>query len=208
MQAPQHDKPKSHFWSHRAKWVGNIAPMAAGIPFFVIGFFLALKDHHFGIPSLTWLLLGVLTPAVALNWLALVGNEALKSDFYARHSRAFIHDSTEQSLFFGAATEGFKSWLDPHEDIGFLTLSDRSIHFYGEKLHFEIKGMDIKGLGWKANPHSLLGLGGFISLTWSQGHEIKTTYLESRDKKSLSANRKHTLITLENIRAIAENARK
>lgn len=206
--ASQPSEPKNLYWTHRAKWIGNILPLLIGVPFIVIGLIIGARSHSWRDGVLIWFGLGVLLPALTLNWLGLAGNQTLKSDFYARNSRAFARESDSDCLFFGVASSGFRSLLDPHEDIGFICLHENGFRFYGEKIRVEVSGAEIKGLGWKANPHSWLGLGGFALITYNQKGEDKTLLMESREKSSLLANKKLTHSVLDQLKSITEAAHK
>ncbi len=183
---------KAEFWNLRAKLVGNLLPLLLGAPFFIYGVILARQTHVLIGKDLIFLAIGVLLPTLFLNWLAMVGNKSIKTSFYARHSRAFHKPDALDSFFCGMAWPEFSSLLDPHQDVGYLTLDKGEVHYFGEQFRFQIEIKDISSIRWKKNPHSFLGLGGFLAITWSDQGKTEVVFLESRNESNLLANKKKT----------------
>lgn len=55
--------------------------------------------------------------------------------------------------------------IDPHADIGFLVLGQNQWTYRGEMLTFSGSYKDIKGIKFSSNAHTMVGLGGYLSLT-------------------------------------------
>ena len=88
-------------------------------------------------------------------------------------------------LFVGMTRPGFRSLMDPHEDIALLIFSPTELEVYGEKAQFRIPRASITGVKLKPNTHSWIGLGGWIVIECGE----QTFFVESRQSDVLVDNK-------------------
>jgi len=169
---------KPILWTFGAKLVPNLLPLFVGLPFWVGGIILARRGAVADAVEVA--AFGLVICAVSLNWLGLIGNETLREKCLKRLN------PPPGSLFVGISRPGFKNALDPHEDIGFLTFEAERLIVQGERIRVEIPRMQELRFGYAPNPHTLLGLGRWVTIDGGPDFHI---HIEPREERSLRANR-------------------
>ncbi len=190
-------------WSVGRKWMGNLIPALFSVPVLILALWLYQKQ---GLSSATWVTLCAF-PGVAWVSVGLFGlyaNEAMREAMAQRlqRARAIRRDAI---VFVGAATPAYRSALDPHEDVGFLIFDPDALEFFGEKLQLTITREQIQAVRLRMNPHSVLGLGGWVSIEGLFGGEPGRFLIESRNRGTLFGNRWDRRRLLARIRAWHES---
>lgn len=168
-------------WSVGRQVVPNALPVLCGLPFLIAALYLKAKGQGLDIGLVV---AAIATPAITLNWLGMTGNVAMRRLLEARLQ------PSQDAIFVGYAPAGFKGLLDPHADLGFLTFDDAELTFRGEQFDVHInRSRDIQ-VGFAFNPHSLLGLGRWLSVSGRSDEGPVTMLIEPRQAPTLLANRK------------------
>lgn len=186
-----HPTGRPRFWTAAAKFKGNIMPLTVGAPFFAAGLIEFSRSHRIQGWFAIWMLLCIAACLISLNWLGLAGNRSMKSNFYALHSRQFLKGGDEW-FFTGFAWRGFVSLFDPHQDIGALAIGNGRILFFGELFQAEAPIAWVRKVRRKANPHSMLGYGGFLEIEFENQGKTDFWLIELRTERSLRACRRAT----------------
>ncbi len=129
---------------------------------------------------------------LVLAWLAvglfgLIGNSALKREMGRRWHDAHPFDQSER-YFVGCARPAYRSALDPHEDVGWLVLHDDRVEFFGSMLQLTMDKAQVAQVVRRANPHSWLGFGGWVSLEAQVKDKGLRLLVEPREAKTLWGN--------------------
>lgn len=169
---------KPAIWTLRRKIVPNVLPLLVGIPFWVCA--AILGRHGSFLDAIELATFGLLICAVSLNWLGVTGNEGMRADL----ARRVIPPA--DAIFIGFSRPGFVNALDPHEDIGFFWLESDRLVIRGERLNMEMPRDRSMMIGFAPNPHTLLGLGRWVTL--GTENELKVR-VEPRERGSLRANK-------------------
>lgn len=170
------------------KLLGNLVPLAvlltvAGLGAVLVGraqsdalgWFLLLSS-----PVLTWL---------TTNFVGLWDNRRLRARVEMR-LRTLRPRNTDRKIFVGFARPAYRSVLDPHEDVGFLIFHEDRLEFFGGELHFTLFREDYGEVKTRPNPHTLLGLGGWVSIEGKVEGQPVRMYVEPREDFSLIGNRR------------------
>lgn len=173
-------------WTVWRKLVGNLLPLIVAAPFLVLGI---IEFPHVGMTGKAlWYFLGFIICAwIATNFLGNSGGAGLKAEIGKRlhHLRPFDH---AQKTFVGFARPGFQGLLDPHEDVGYLIFHQDHLEFFGGKTNVELKATDITGVKFRANPHTWVGLGRWISIEGVSQNLPVRLLIEPREKATLIGN--------------------
>jgi hypothetical protein len=124
---------------------------------------------------------------LAMNYFGLHHNELLKAEVMKRLV-ATRPDIKATLCFVGIATPKYSSLLDPHEDVGYLVLHNDRIEFFGDHLNLSVGKHDISRVEYLPNPHSILGLGRWISIEGIIGDSRIRLEVEPRERKTLLGN--------------------
>jgi hypothetical protein len=124
---------------------------------------------------------------LAMNFWGLHRNQSLRRSLYARFKIA-RPDLDAPFWFVGIATPKYASLLDPHEDIGFVVLHPDRMEFFGDHLNLSIYKNDIFGLDFRPNPHSLVGLGRWVSIEGKVADSRIRLQMEPRERRTLLGN--------------------
>ncbi|MBX3095928.1 MAG: hypothetical protein KF812_03625 [Fimbriimonadaceae bacterium] len=152
-------------WSTTRKFAGNLLPLVFSVPLLVLA---ASEAAEHGPTGKLFLLLGAFA---VIGWFTTglfgaIGNDYLKDGVgeALHHDRGF--DNTEK-YFVGFAPPNTKGLFDPHDDVGYLILHPDRLEFFGEANHVSLMREHAKVVRKRPNIHSLLGLGGWVSV---EGH--------------------------------------
>ena len=185
----------------RHKLLGNLVPLA--VMSVVAGLGIALMSR----PSATvaaWFLLLV---APVLGWLTvnlygLWANRQLRAEVELR-LKIQRPRARATKYFVGFARPTYHSVLDPHEDVGFLIFHEDRLEFFGVEFHLNLYVEDFLSVRKRANPHTLLGLCGWISIEGtSEGRPVRML-LEPREHPSLVGNQRWATFLVSEIKKLS-----
>lgn len=173
-------------WTVWRKLVGNLLPLLIASPFLVLGI---IEFPHFGMTgkALVDFCLFIVCTWIATNFLGNSGSWGLKAELGKRlhHVRPF--DKTEK-MFVGFSRPGYQGLLDPHEDVGFLLFHKDRLEFFGGQTNVELPANEITIVKFRANPHSWVGLGRWISVEGDSNGAPVRLLIEPREKATLIGN--------------------
>jgi hypothetical protein len=185
-------------WTTKSRLLGNLIPMIFCIPFLVVAILLYRPEKPFsGWPLFMGLFLvsGWTSLAIFGYW----GNDSMRAQIGRKRDRVAPPTDGEKlpRFFVGMARPSYRNALDPHEDVGFVILHSDRLEFFGDELTFEMPKETFKSVRFRMNPHTILGLGRWISLEGEKDGQSLRLYLESRESSILIGNWGHS----ERIRA-------
>lgn len=176
----------ARWWSGELKWMGNLVPMIFWLPLTAAGVLIGLVKHNYLVGAYL-VLAGQIIGWIAINNFGLWQNKALK-----RHLGKLFElrqgDFDGFRIFVGLSRPGFKSLLDPHEDIGYLAIDGSHLFFVGEHFGFRVQASEIENIAFASSIHTLLGLGGWVELDLTHDGERKILYFEPREERTLWRN--------------------
>lgn len=179
-------RPGRRLWTTSRQVIGNLLPLIAVlIPAIPIS--LGVVRNGVTWPAIGQLLGCIAFGVLVLNYLGLYGNRGMQRKFSLRYP-ALYPDAPAPTLFVGFARPDHKSLLDPHEDIGFLTLTDDSVAFRGEIHEVDIPKHCIESIRLRPNIHSWLWLGGWVSFEAKIADKTIRLDIEPRKYHTLFAN--------------------
>ncbi|HLK16817.1 MAG TPA: hypothetical protein VKT78_18560, partial [Fimbriimonadaceae bacterium] len=116
--------PGPRVWSIRRKLLANTLPLACGAPFLILAAWLWFS-------GLGWDAVGaaaasLVVPAISLNWFGLAGNRAMRNELERRLKPG------RDAIFVGFSRPDYFDILDPHEELGFLSIEKDGIRIVGE----------------------------------------------------------------------------
>jgi len=172
----------------RRRWQGNLVPLAVALPFLVAGLAMVRPDDLARPVPLVLLALFPTVGWIALNALASRGDAAMRAVLERRLSRRFPAPVVAGPWFVGFARPSYVSALDPHEDLGFLFVTADAVVFVGETQRVELPRGSILRVGRRANPHTWLGLGGWVTLEGEVEGKPVRMMVEPRERRTLRGN--------------------
>lgn len=170
--------------------MGNLMPLLLVLPFEMVGVFLMLRTHTVTVAGVVTCVLGLCAGWVSVNLFGLYGNKRLRADL-ARKVLPKENKNASDGVFVGFATPAYMGALDAHEDLGFLFIEPEQLHFHGEDHHVTISRSDVKLIRKRANIHSFLGLGGWVSVEAVVKGKPVRLLVEPRAADTLLGNVKH-----------------
>ncbi|MER3466900.1 MAG: hypothetical protein C4340_07430, partial [Armatimonadota bacterium] len=111
------------------------------------------------------------------------------------------------AIFVGIATPKHRSLLDPHEDVGWLWMEGGELRFKGERLSLSIPQEVILRAGYRANAHTILGLGRWVVVEGVREGKRFALKIEPREKRTLLANKREGARLLTALRAWLRGSR-
>jgi hypothetical protein len=166
--------------------MSNLVPALVSVPVFVLAITFYIVGYHelamicfIVFPLVGWL---------SINWFGLFQNHCMKNELRSRlkHERITLPEST---IFVGFAGPNHTSLLDAHEDVGFICITDKGVDFYGDTQRHGLDRNEIIGINLRANAHTLLGMGRWISIEGKRNGVPIRMMIEPREKKTLWQNR-------------------
>lgn len=185
-------------WTSRRKWAGNLIPIAFWLPAVALGLVLMVRSQEIVGPGLWLLLAGTVLGWLAVNQFGLFQNANMK-----RQLRLILEakgESAEDGPFVGIATPHYSSTIDPHEDVGFLRLYADRISFVSETRTLDLAKSDLKTVRYRANVHSLLGLGRWVSLEGVNDGKAFRLLIEPRERPTLLGNLRYSKLLADRLR--------
>jgi hypothetical protein len=169
--------------------MGNLIPLACMLPFAVGGGLLMVRAHE-----VTWLGVFLCALALVVGWLAVnqfgfFGNAQLKEQIQRKILPKAGKDASK-GIFVGFARPAYVGLLDAHEDLGYLFLGTETLEYIGELHQVTIPKADIIGVRYRANVHSALGLGRWVSIDARHMGKPVRVLVEPREAPTLLGNRK------------------
>jgi hypothetical protein len=173
-------------WTERRKWMGNLLPLLFWLPPTTYGVYWMAKNGQIVGLGLWCLIAASILGWLAVNFLGLWQNRRM------RRQLARILDAKGEKVmdspFVGIATPSYSSLLDPHEDVGFLKFEPGRLIFLSETRRLELNRPGLKRVNFRANVHTLLGLGRWVCIEGEiEGKPIRLQ-VEPREKPTLLAN--------------------
>lgn len=190
----------STVWTTRRKWMGNLIPGAIWFIPTAAGVTWCVSTDRYTGPGLWLVVAGLVYGWIALSRFGLFENSKMRAEFLAACKARGIKPKGE-SFFVGYASPRHSSMLDAHQDVGLLVLDPGILSYVGEVENLEIRRDTVVRVRFRANVHSLVGLGRWIAVEYLDGEERKALLVEPRDKVSLLANRRHGKYVIAKIRA-------
>lgn len=167
-------------WTLARQIPGNVVPAACAAPFLI----LAVDElaRHGPTPKA----LGLAIAFIAVGWLAvnffgLCGNRGLRKAVELGFKDSYAYDQAEK-WFVGFSPPGRKGLLDPHEDLGFLVFRPQGLEYFGERHQYQIAWEDIRSVRKRPNIHSILGLGGWVSVEAEAAGKPVRLLVEPRER--------------------------
>lgn len=195
-------KQKPSAWTPAVRLLGNVIPGICCIPFLVAGVLHFRPEKPLeGWPI--WFLGFVVVGWLSLATFGFWGNQDLKDAIGRKLNRSQPPSGEPVPRWFvGMARPSYHSILDPHEDVGFLTIHVDELEFFGDELKLKLPWSTFNQVVKRANPHTLLGLGGWISLEGEgpDGNPIRLL-IEPREHSFLPRNRGVRQRLLKELRA-------
>jgi len=160
--------------------------MVIGVPFLVYGV-RQYPTHGFAGQTLVGLFGFLIVTWLATNFLGLCGGWGLKEKLGRLLHLERPFDKTEKH-FVGFARPSYSGLLDPHEDVGYLLVHDDNLEFFGGTQRISLEKASVKKIGFRANPHSVLGLGRWVSVEAVVKEKPVRFLVEPREKSTLIGN--------------------
>jgi len=179
--------PPQRIWNLQRQLAGNLIPIVLSLPTAIYGL-MYMVSHSEVMGKGFWIFeSSPLIGWLAVNYLGLWGNSQLR---HIMHERllGMRPKITDKRYFVGMATPKHSAWLDPHEDVGFLILHPTKLEFYGDHIKTTMDKRDVTAIGFRANAHTLVGLGRWVSIEGRIGELHIRMKVELREKSTLLGN--------------------
>ncbi len=137
---------------------------------------------------------------LGVNWFGSALNHSMRAEL-ALLKADRLPDIPGKGEFVGFATPRFRSALDPHEDVGLLYFMPDKLAYLGERYQLDIPRATVKKISRKPNIHTLLALGGWISIEGENAGKPFQVLLEPRERSTGVGNRREARKLLERLRA-------
>lgn len=190
-------------WNARRKWMGNLLPALLYVPPVVFGVYWMASRTEVDAVGLGSIAAGLVVGWIALNFLGLFESPRMR-----RELQSVFRDKGESvpddAVFVGFASPAYRSALDPHEDVGFLVLGADMLEFRGERHHLRIPKASVRRVGFRMNPHTLLGLGRWVVVEGQIDKKDVRLQIEPREKRTLLGNRRFSRQLADRIRTWAK----
>lgn len=185
-------------WTFSRRLAGNLLPLLISVPFFLWAMIELARN---GVSWKVWVGAGGFSVLgwLSTNFLGLSGNGWMKRQMETRF-RSLREGEDFPRFFVGFARPDYKGALDPHEDVGFLVLRPDALEFWGSELKFEMPWRYVKEVRTRANIHTLLGLGGWVSIEGEVGGKAVRMLVEPRERGTHWGNKRFRGRLLEELR--------
>ena len=165
-------------------------PALFWLPPALVGVFLIAKQGQYLGSGLWFLIASTVIGWFAVNQFGFFENEKMRKHL-ERILKAQEKPIVGEFIFVGFATPKYSSMVDAHEDVGFFRIMDDRIQFISETRSMDILKSDIREIGYRANVHSILGLGGWVSVDATVGDRRFRLLIEPRERNSMLASKKY-----------------
>lgn len=173
-------------WTTSRKAAGNVLPLLLALPVLVpaIGVF---GSKGASVELILWVAAFLVAAWFFLAVFGYAGNGSLKREMARRLHIERPFDRTPR-YFVGFARPVYKSALDPHEDVGYLILHEDRLEFWGSLHRAIIERRDVTGVRFRANTHTLVGLGRWVSVEAVVEEKAVRLLVEPRERWTLLGN--------------------
>ncbi|RYG35060.1 hypothetical protein EON81_13850 [bacterium] len=187
---------RTRVWTERRKALGNLIPgLVWAIPTVAGLVVMVLQGNLLG-PGLWLLIAGTASGWLATGVFGLWDNARMREEL--RGLLKARGENLDNSHFVGFATPRYTGLLDAHEDVGFLILKADRLRFIGENRIVEVQKSDIVQVRLRPSIHTMIGLGGWVSVEGQvQGTPVRVSF-EPRERSTMfgNARRRRLLRTL------------
>ncbi len=170
-------------WTTYRKLMSNLVPALVFVPIFSTGIVLFQRDQS--VAAAVCFGSSVVFGLFAVNLLGLFQNRIMRAEL-----KPLVHGRREPLWFVGIGKPGAVGALDPHEDLGFLLLTQSGVEFIGELSHYQIPYTNIFSVSFSMNAHSLLGLGRWIAIEGRHDGKKFRLLVEPRTHPTLLQNKR------------------
>jgi hypothetical protein len=173
-------------WTPIRKMMGNIVPAFFWLPLAVYGVYIMFASHRI-VTAGTWSLVG----ATVLGWIGLNLFGLFQNGVMRRRLARILNedeDLPKDHAFVGFTTPKYSGLLDAHEDVGFLCFTPTALLFVGEARTVEMPRECVRGVVYRPNVHSLVGLGRWISVEGEASHHPVRMLFEPRERPTMLGN--------------------
>ncbi|MBX3111902.1 MAG: hypothetical protein KF857_07820 [Fimbriimonadaceae bacterium] len=178
--------PDGPLWTRRRQLAANGLPLGV----LLAGAAWAAHRHRDGatLAESLWAAgAGVFAAWVTTGLFGLWDNGTLKGEMGRRWHEAHGFERSEK-YFVGCARPAYRGVLDPHEDVGWLVLSDDRVEFFGSAMKLGLDKASVTRVARRANPHTWLGLGGWVSIEGQVDSAEFRLLVEPREARTLWGN--------------------
>lgn len=174
-------------WTQRRKVLGNLIPALLCVPMGVMAVFAYDPERPLAAAPFLWMAGFVAAGWAATNLFGLFDNAAMRAQMEAMWARSG-GDRSRPRWFAGMARPKYRGLLDPHEDVGFLVLGDDALEFFGEEVRVSVAKAEIAQVRYRANMHSWVLLGRWVSIEGESGGVRFRLLIEPRERSTLIGN--------------------
>ncbi len=180
-------KPNPSVWTAKRKWMGNIIPALFWLPAAAAGLtWMIVNSQILGL-GLWLLVLSTVLGWIALNQFGFYQNGRMRRQL-EKILRAGQGDLTQDRNFVGYASPKYAGMLDAHEDVGFLCFLPDRLRFVSETRMVEMSREQVKSVRFRANVHTMVGLGRWISVEGETDGKPIRLLIEPRDRGTMLGN--------------------
>jgi hypothetical protein len=173
-------------WTPIRKLMGNIVPAIFWLPLATCGIYIMFDGHRVASAGL-WCLVGATFAGwVGLNLFGLFQNGVMRRQL-SRILNA-DEDLPADRFFVGFTTPKYTGLLDAHEDVGFLCFTPKALLFVGERRTVEMPRDCVRGVVYRPNAHTILGLGRWISIEGEASRHPVRMLVEPRERPTMLGN--------------------
>lgn len=197
---PLEMEKESRVWTRYRQWMGNLIPMGlALVTAFTVAFAakFVLEDLAYWAAIVT---VTLVVTILSVNRFGLFQNEQMKRETLAALAKQSSSIPTQRH-FVGIARPGFVGPLDPHQDVGFLWWDEERMYFRSAVNSITVTRMNVSRTALSANIHSLIGLGGWVSVTAKMGSTDQSFFFELRDAQVLFKNNRQRKVIFRELLA-------
>jgi hypothetical protein len=169
--------------------MGNLIPLLCMLPFAIGGTILMVTAQEVTTVGVLLCFVALVVGWFAVNQFGFFGNAYLKQEIQRRVLAKAGKDASK-GIFVGFARPAYMGLLDAHEDLGYLFLGGETLEYVGELHQVSLAKADIIGVRYRANIHSALGLGRWVSIDARHKGKPVRVLVEPREASSLLENRK------------------
>jgi hypothetical protein len=181
---------KPTVWTTRRKWLGNLVPALFWFPLAAIGVFTVAKNEQFLGPGLWFLAASTILGWLAVNQFGFFENRRMRLQL-ERILKVQDSEVKGEFIFVGFATPKYSSMLDAHEDVGFFQILPDRLVFVSETRRMELMRSDLTKIGTRANVHTVLGLGRWVSVDAEVGEKKFRLLVEPRERSTMLGSRRY-----------------
>jgi len=181
-------------WTTYRKLMSNLVPAMVFVPIFAVG--LMLYQRGLIIPAVVCIAASSIVGLFAVNYLGLFQNLQMKKEL-----APLAQERDGEPMFVGFARPGTMSPLDPHDDLGWLYIGEDAVEFIGEKGAYKMDWADVRGVRFRPNAHSIVGLGRWVSLEGIKDGKHLRMMVEPRVHYSMLANKNEGAALLRHVQA-------